>query len=92
MGHEVSGDGFKPLKEKVEAISNIPIPINKKKLRSFLGLANYYRTFTKDFSRIAKPLYALLKNDSIFLWTAECNKAFEILKESLCKDPVLGLP
>ena len=50
------------MKDKVEAIEQIPIPINKKKLRSFLGLANYHRNFIENFSKIAKPLYMLLKD------------------------------
>ena len=69
LGHEVSANTVRPLMDKVKAISGIPIPINKKKLRSFLGLANYYRTFIKDFSKTAKPLYNLLKDKVPYVWT-----------------------
>ena len=61
-------------------------------VRSFLGLAGFYRRFVQDFSIIASPLMKLLRKNVNFDWTPECQKSFEILKEKLITAPVLSLP
>jgi hypothetical protein len=62
-------------------------------LRSFLGLASYYRKFIKNFAKIAAPLTNLLKKSAItYEWEETCNEAFETLKGILVKAPVLKLP
>lgn len=61
-------------------------------VRSFLGMAGYYRHFIKNFSRIAKLLIELTKNDIRFVWTEACQKAFKELKTKLTTSPVLALP
>jgi hypothetical protein len=58
-------------------------------IRSFLGLAGYYRRFIPDFSRIAKPMTELLKKGVKFVWSEECDKAFHTLREHLTLAPVL---
>lgn len=60
--------------------------------RSFLGLANYYRRFIKDFSKIAAPLNKLLRKDQKFVWTDICEQAFETLKAALVCAPTLAFP
>ncbi|GKV43021.1 hypothetical protein SLEP1_g50363 [Rubroshorea leprosula] len=61
-------------------------------IRSFLGLAGYYRRFVGDFSRIALPMTRLIRKDTKFEWTLECKKSFLTLKEKLVTAPVLALP
>jgi hypothetical protein len=61
-------------------------------VRSFLGLAGYYRRFILDFSKIVKPITELLKNDVKFDWSLKCNEAFEQLKILLTTAPVLAQP
>ena len=61
-------------------------------VRSFLGLARYYRRFVQDFSIIASPMIKLLRKDVRYRWTPECQRSFEILKERLTTAPVLTLP
>ena len=61
-------------------------------MRSFLGLASYYRRFIPQFSRIAGPLHALTKKNSVFTWTAACQKTFERLRKLLASAPVLAYP
>ena len=61
-------------------------------IRSFLGLAGYYRRFVKDFSKIAKPLTSLLRKENRFVWCSECEEAFQILKKCLTIAPVLAWP
>nr|ABA94346.1 retrotransposon protein, putative, Ty3-gypsy subclass [Oryza sativa Japonica Group] len=61
-------------------------------IRSFLGLAGYYRRFIENFSKIARPMTQLLKKDEKFKWSAECNQSFEELKKRLVSAPVLILP
>jgi hypothetical protein len=56
-------------------------------IRSFLGLAGYYRGFIPDFSRIAKPMTELLKKGVKFVWSEECDKAFCTLREHLTSAP-----
>ena len=63
-----------------------------KEVRSFLGLAGYYRRFVENFSKIAKPLTSLLEKSADFIWTDECQMAFDELKKRLTTVPVLTLP
>ena len=89
LGHIVSFQEIKMDVTKVMAVKNWGVPRNVKQVQEFLGFANYYRRFIKDFSNMAKPLYDLLKKDSQFIWTTECNDALETLKRKLCESPVL---
>ena len=61
-------------------------------IRNFLGLARYYRRFIENFSKIAKPMTELLKKDTKFKWTEECEASFQELKKRLVTSPVLILP
>jgi ribonuclease HI len=67
-------------------------PMNASEIRSFLGLAGYYRRFIKDFSKIAKPMTRLREKNKNFDWTEECQVSFEELKKQLTSAPVLILP
>ncbi|XP_057248907.1 uncharacterized mitochondrial protein AtMg00860-like [Beta vulgaris subsp. vulgaris] len=77
---------------KVRAVVDWESPKNVSEIRSFLGLAGYYRRFVKDFSRIAQSLTKLMKKESKFLWSEECERAFQELKKCLTTAPVLTLP
>jgi hypothetical protein len=78
---------------KVKAILDWEPPRSVLALRSFLGLASYYRKFIKNFAKIATPLTNLLKNSSeIYEWNEACNEAFETMKGILVKMHVLKLP
>jgi hypothetical protein len=78
---------------KVKAIVNWEPPKSMPALRSFLGLASYYRKFIKNFAKIAAPLTNLLKKSVItYEWEETCDEAFETLKGILVKAPVLKLP
>ncbi len=69
-----------------------PVPIILKELRSFIGLAAYYRRFIRYFAEIAALLYRLLEKGATFIWTGECNTAFTTLKQKLMSAPVLAYP
>ena len=92
LGHIVSRNGIQPDPDKVSAVRDFPIPRNVKDVHSFLGLANYYRRFIKNFANIADPLTALLHKNVKFQWTAECQNAFDTLKQSLISAPILSFP
>ena len=92
FGPIISEAGVAKDPSKVEAIVNWPPPTNVKELRSFLGLAGYYRKFVKHFSIIAKPLTSLLKKHSLYVWTAEHDASFQSLKSALSLAPVLAMP
>ena len=76
LGHIVSDQGIAPDPAKVAAITNWPIPRNRKEVQRFLGLGNYYRRFIQDFGTIAKPLHRLTERDREFLWSEACEAAF----------------
>ena len=78
--------------QKIEAILNWKAPTNQTKVRSFLGLAEYYRRFIRNFSLIASPLHKLLKKNVRFEWSKECQKSMDELKRRLTIAPVLTLP
>jgi hypothetical protein len=92
LGHIVGQDGVKPNPKTIEAISSWKPPRNVKEVRSYLGLCNYYRQFIHRFSDIAAPLTRLTKKDAEFLWTIQCQEAYETLKKALCTAPVLAYP
>ena len=77
---------------KVTAIQDYPRPQTVKQLRSFLGLALYYRHFISRFSQVAAPLYALTKKDASFNWTPTCQDTFKQLKYLLTQPPLLIFP
>ena len=77
---------------KVEAVLDWKQPQSVTDIRSFLGLAGYYRRFIQDFSRIALPLTKLLRKGVKFEWTDSCEESFQILKTKLTTSPVLALP
>ncbi|GJY77600.1 reverse transcriptase domain-containing protein [Tanacetum coccineum] len=89
LGHKVSSAGLEVDKAKIDVISKLPPPTNIKGIRSFLGHANFYRRFIKDFSKIAQPFTKLLEKDTPFEFNDECQKAFELLKEKLTCAPVI---
>ena len=69
-----------------------PVPTSVKEVRSFLGLAGYYRRFIKDYAEKAAPLHALTKKNQRFQWTHETQGAFELLKQALSTPPILAMP
>ena len=69
--------------EKTKAVSEWPVPKNVKEVRSFLGLCSYYRKFIFHFANIARPLHKLTEKNQSFVWTEECQMAFENLKQAL---------
>ncbi len=92
LGHRILPNGIMAHWAKVVAILEMPNPTNVHTLRSFIGLCNYYRIYVQDFSTIAHPLYALLKNDVAWTWSEEAQEAFNTLKEKFSKFPIMRRP
>ena len=92
LGHIVSQKSVSMDPSKIEAVKNRIPPRTVKEVQAYLGLCNYYRRFIKDFSKIAAPLFRLLQKDKKWEWTAECQKAFEDLKDALTSYPILRHP
>ena len=92
LGYVVSSDGMSPDSAKVDAVKRFPQPLDLRTLRSFLGLASYYRRFIPQFSVVASPLHALTRKNAVYVWDPVCQRAFERLKELLTVAPVLAFP
>jgi hypothetical protein len=92
LGHILTTKGIEVDLSKVEAVSKWKRPSNVSEVRSFLGMAGYYRHFIKGFSNIAKPLTKLLKKDNKFVWTPKCEESFQVIKKKLTTALVLTLP
>ena len=89
VGYVVNERGILPNPKKIEAVKNFPRPDDLKALRGFLGLCSYYRRFVRDFSRVAYPLSHLLKKETNWKWTPDCEESFVALKERLTSAPIL---
>ena len=90
LGHRIGADGLRVSPDKIGAVQQWPQPKNVTDVRSFLGLANFYRRFVRDYSRIALPLTELTRESTTaWRWGAEQQKAFDALKTALCSPPVL---
>jgi hypothetical protein len=94
LGHTItiSKDGISVDPSKVQEVMDLKPPKSVHQIRSFLGLAGYYRRFILDFSRIAKPMTKLLKKGVKFVWSEACEKAFHTLRQHLTSAPVLVQP
>ena len=77
---------------KVVSIQDWKVSKSATEVRSFLGLAGYYRKFIKDFAKISTPLTRLTKKNLVFAWDVDCDDAFRRLKRALTTTPVLVLP
>ena len=92
LGHVISAEGIYVDPQKIEAVVNWERPTNVTEVRSFLGLAGYYRRFVEGFSKIAIPLTRLTRKNAKFQWNDDCEKGFQELKACLTSAPVLTLP
>ncbi|KAG7583636.1 Ribonuclease H-like superfamily [Arabidopsis suecica] len=92
LGHIISDQGVSVDPEKIRSIKEWPRPKNATEIRSFLGLAGYYRRFVKGFASMAQPMTRLTGKDTKFQWSEECEKSFSELKSMLTSAPVLTLP
>lgn len=78
--------------EKVSGVLEWPIPTKVKHVQAFLGFANFYRRFIKDFAKIARPLTDLTKKDQPWVWGEAQNNVFEVLKKAFTSAPILRIP
>lgn len=92
LGHTISASGVGVDKAKTRAVELYPTPTDAAAVHRFVQFVNYYRKFIKDFAKITLPLYALTKKDVPFVWTQECEDAFQMLKQSLLTAPILQYP
>ncbi|KAA0046134.1 ty3-gypsy retrotransposon protein [Cucumis melo var. makuwa] len=92
LGHVVSKAGVSVDPAKIEAVTGWTRPSTVSEVRSFLGLAGYYRRFVENFSRIATPLTQLTRKGASFVWSKACEDSFQNLKQKLVTAPVLTVP
>ena len=92
LGYIICKDGIKPDPQKVESLKRLPDPTTVKEVRSFLGMAGYYRRFCPDYSKTALPLTSLTKKNAKFVWTKDCQLAFRTLIDQLSAEPILAHP
>jgi len=91
LGVIIRPRGVEMQKEKVEGVLNWPAPRNVKEVQKFLGLANYYRRFIRDFAKIAALLHALVRKEQKWKWEKEQEEAFGKLKKVFMTEPVLAI-
>ncbi len=94
LGHILSGDGLRVDPKKTSAVADWPVPRDISQLRSFLGMANYFRKFLHHFAQRTMPLTRLLRkeNAAVWRWTPDSQAAFDDIKHALTTAPVLALP
>lgn len=91
LGHIIQHNSISPIKDNLISIKNFPIPENKKNVRQFLGKINFYNEYVPKISLILDPLHNLLRKNQEFIWSEECQKTFEYMKNFLCTQPVLAI-
>nr|GEY31290.1 putative reverse transcriptase domain-containing protein [Tanacetum cinerariifolium] len=91
LGHVVNSEGIHVDPNKIKAVKNWKPPKTPTEIRSFLGLARYYRRFIANFLKIEKPLALLTQKNKKFEWGDEQENAFQTLKDMLCDAPILAL-
>ena len=92
LGFQISSHGIKPSPEKIQSVLEWPIPMNKKDLQVYLGFSNFLRKFVENYSKTAIPLHQLCRKEVPYIWTDQCQSAFEVLKAAIVSAPVLIHP
>ncbi|GJR72235.1 reverse transcriptase domain-containing protein [Tanacetum coccineum] len=92
LGHKISKKGIEVDKAKINVIAKLPHPTTVKGVRSFLGHADFYRRFIKDFSKISRPITHLLEKNTPFIFSDDCIQSFQTLKKKLTEAPILIAP
>jgi hypothetical protein len=92
LGHIISNGRISVDPTKVKEIMEWSVPTTVTEVRSFLGLAGYYRRFIEGFSKTAKPMTSLLEKGREFKWDEKCQDSFDQLKKRLMSPPVLVMP
>jgi transposase InsO family protein len=91
LGHTIRPNEIRMEKGKIAAVAEWEEPTNVKEVQAFLGFANYYRRFIKDYGKIASPLHDLTKKDGTFRWTTKQQDAFYDIKNRITSEPVLRM-
>lgn len=89
-GHRISADGVRPLQSNVAALERIPSPSNQRQLSRFVGAAAYYGKFIPHFAEMCQPFRQLLKADSQWVWSPDCQRAFDTIKAKIASPPTLA--
>ena len=92
LGHLISPSGVCPDPTKTEKVATWPKPTSTRSIQQFLGFANYYQWFIKDFTQIAKPLHQLTERGIAFSWSKDCEDSFNVLRDCLSGAPLLVFP
>ena len=92
LGHLITPSGLKPNPQLVSALQEFQPPKDVRELRRFLGLTSYYRKFIPKFAKVAEPLHYLTRKEMEFMWSDDCQHAFNSLKQKLIEAPVLAYP
>jgi hypothetical protein len=87
LGHVVGSGHIKPNPDNVSGILKLPVPKDVTMVRSFISAVGYYRDYIQNFALITAPMAQLLKKDVKWLWSEECRKAFEELKQRITSEP-----
>jgi hypothetical protein len=92
LGHIVNKDGIQVDPKKTATVRDWPTPTNVTEVRQFLGLVNYFRKFIQGHSTLVAPMTNLLRKGVDFVWSPDCQRAFEDVKVALTHPPVLAMP
>ncbi|KAG7310106.1 hypothetical protein JYU34_004645 [Plutella xylostella] len=92
LGHVVSANGVAPDPTKISTLQNYPVPTTAEEVKRFVAFCNYYRKFVPSFADITSPLNKLCRKNEQFIWTKDCDDAFQNLKILLTTPPVLQFP
>ncbi len=91
LGHVISKNSVKPVNNNLISIKNFPVPENKKNVRQFLGKINFYHKFIENAATVLEPFHHLLRKNTPFIWSDECQYAFESIKDYLTSAPILAI-
>lgn len=93
LGHRISGEGRQPLPDTLLRIEQYPRPGNKKDIRRFMGLINWYREYVPSVATLAEPLHHLTRKEVTWIWSTECETSFVSLKNLLTREfRILAFP
>lgn len=91
LGHVIHNNTVRPVRDNLVSIKEFPIPKNQKCVRQFLGKINFYHEYIPKSAIILEPLHALLRKNQKFIWSEDCHKSFEKIKNLLCTQPILEI-